>query len=85
MKPRAILINTARGAVVDQRALVEALESGVIGAAGLDVTDPEPLAAGHPLTRLENVVLAPHIASASHETRSRMAMMAATNCLDALG
>jgi glyoxylate reductase len=84
MKPKAILINTARGGVVDQDALVAALQSGAIAAAGLDVTDPEPLEVGHPLMRLDNVVLAPHIASASYETRSQMAMMAVTNCLDAL-
>ncbi|HEY8425736.1 MAG TPA: D-glycerate dehydrogenase, partial [Limnochordales bacterium] len=83
MKPTAILINAARGPVVDEAALVEALRSGQIRAAGLDVFEREPeMAPG--LAELPNVVLAPHIASASVETRSKMAEMAATNVLEAL-
>jgi len=78
MRPTAILINTARGPVVDEAALVEALKSRRIAAAGLDVYEREPaLAAG--LTELDNVVLLPHVGSATRETRSRMAVMAAEN------
>lgn len=79
MKPSAILINTARGRVVDTDALYTALTSGQILAAGLDVTDPEPLPADHPLVGLPNCVIAPHIASATVQTRDAMATMAATN------
>jgi phosphoglycerate dehydrogenase-like enzyme len=67
MKPSAILINTARGPIVDQEALLEALTAGRIAGAGLDVFDLEPLPAGHPLTRLENVVLTPHSAGVTPE------------------
>lgn len=79
MKESAVLINTARGPVVDTDALVEALQSGEIWGAGLDVTDPEPLPADHPLLSIDRAVICPHIASASEATRSRMAQLAAEN------
>jgi glyoxylate reductase len=81
MKPDAILVNTSRGPVVDQRALFEALRDGVIGAAALDVTDPEPIAPDDPLLTLDNCLVVPHIASASRATRGKMAAMAAANLL----
>ena len=84
MKPSAILINTSRGQVVDEGALVQALKDREIAGAGLDVYEREPaLAQG--LRDLDNVVLAPHIASSSHETRLRMCMMASRNLLAGLG
>jgi glyoxylate reductase len=81
MKPGAILINTARGAVVDQDAMVRALKSGILGGAGLDVTDPEPVPLRDAILRLDNVVITPHIGSASTATRARMAAMAVDNIL----
>lgn len=81
MKPTAVLINTARGGVVDQRALYDALVGGVIGGAALDVTDPEPMPPDDPLLRLSNVTIVPHIGSASQRTRDKMARMAADNLL----
>jgi len=81
MKPTAILVNTSRGPVVDSMALVDALRDGVIAAAALDVTDPEPMSASHPLVSLPNCLIVPHIASASRATRGKMAAMAAANLL----
>ena len=81
MKPTAVLVNTSRGPVVDSMALVDALKNGVIAAAALDVTDPEPLPADHPLVGLDNCLVVPHIASASRATRGKMASMAAANLL----
>jgi glyoxylate reductase len=84
MKSSAVLVNTARGPVVDQAALAEALREGTIAAAGLDVTDPEPMAPDDPLLQLDNCLVVPHIASASHATRGKMAEMAAANLLAGL-
>ncbi|MCX8181259.1 MAG: glyoxylate reductase [Thermofilaceae archaeon] len=81
MKPTAILINTSRGAVVDEEALVKALKEGWIAAAGLDVFEKEPLPPEHPLTKLDNVVLAPHVGSATLETRASMAKLVAENLI----
>ena len=72
MKPTAILVNTSRGPVVDTDALVAALRGGVIAAAALDVTDPEPLAADHPLVAMDNCLVVPHIASASRSEERRV-------------
>ena len=84
MKPTAILINTSRGPVVDQKALYEALRDKVIYAAGLDVFDVEPISKDDPLLTLDNVTVVPHIASASFATRTRMATMAAENLIAGL-
>ena len=81
MKSTAVLINTSRGGVVDQEALYQALVQGEIAAAGLDVTDPEPLPADHPLVSLENCVILPHIGSATVATRTKMAVMTTENLL----
>jgi len=84
MKPTAILINTSRGPVVDQAALYEALRDGVIAAAGLDVFEVEPVPLDEPLLKLENVVVLPHIGSASIATRTKMAVIAAENLIAGL-
>ncbi len=84
MKPTAVLVNTARGGVVDPAALYEALRDGVILAAGLDVTEPEPIAPDDPLLTLDNCLVMPHIASASVATRRKMAEMAVDNVIAGL-
>jgi glyoxylate reductase len=84
MKPTAILVNAARGPVVDTEALVHALREGEILGAALDVTDPEPLPADHPLVSMPNCIVVPHTASATVQTRDRMATLAAENLLAGL-
>jgi lactate dehydrogenase-like 2-hydroxyacid dehydrogenase len=84
MKPTAVLINTSRGSVVDGDALYDALVEGQIAYAALDVTDPEPLPPDHKLLTLDNCLVVPHIASASHATRTKMAVLAAENLLAGL-
>lgn len=81
MKANAILVNASRGAIIDPKALFEALRDGVIAGAGLDVTEPEPIDMSDPLLTLENVIIAPHIGSASHQTRARMASLAVENVI----
>jgi glyoxylate reductase len=81
MKPNAVLVNTARGSVVDPEALYEALKERRIFGAGLDVTEPEPLPLDSPLLTLDNIVITPHIASGSTATRALMAWMAARNLI----
>jgi glyoxylate reductase len=84
MKPTALLVNTSRGGVVDQDALRAALHAGEIAGAALDVTEPEPLPADHPLLDAPNLLVVPHIGSATVRTRARMAEMAVENLLAAL-
>lgn len=84
MKPNAILVNTARGSVVDPTALYTALKHNCIQAAALDVTEPEPLPMDSPLLELDNLIICPHIASASNSTRARMSIMAAENLIAGL-
>jgi len=81
MKPTAYFVNTTRGPVVDQDALYEALKSGEIAGAAIDVTVPEPLPADHPLLTLDNCLVMPHVASATGDTRLKMAMMCVENVL----
>ncbi len=84
MKPTSVLINVARGPVVDTAALTAALAERRIYAAGLDVTDPEPLPRDHPMLQLDNVVIAPHLGSATEQTRQRMAEVSVENLLRGL-
>jgi glyoxylate reductase len=84
MKPSAYLVNTARGPVVDTVALAAALHAGEIAGAALDVTEPEPLPGDHPLLDAPNLLVLPHLGSATHATRERMADMAADNLLAGL-
>ncbi len=84
MKRSAIFVNTARGGIVEHGALIAALRAGEIAGAALDVTDPEPLPLDSPLYGFPNVIITPHIASASDATRSKMAEMAAVNIIEVL-
>ena len=81
MKSSGILINTARGSIVDQAALYKALKDGVIAGAGIDVTDPEPIDPNDPLLTLRNVVVTPHIGSASTDAIDGMGITAASNII----
>ena len=81
MKQTAVFINVSRGPVVNQDDLHEALVSGTIAAAGLDVTTPEPLPPSHPLYHLDNCVITPHIASAELESRYKLGILAVNNLL----
>ncbi|HKZ56005.1 MAG TPA: NAD(P)-dependent oxidoreductase [Anaerolineales bacterium] len=83
-KPTAVIVNTARRPIVDQRALAEALADKRIAGAALDVTDPEPIELGSPLLELENVIITPHMASASRQARDQMSIMAAENLIAGL-
>src|SRR5207248_11145604 len=84
MKKTAILVNASRGPVVDTGALAAALEARTIAGAAIDVADPEPLPAGHPLRRLPNALVTPHMATQSRETREQMSDLAARNILEVL-
>ena len=84
MKPSAIIVNTSRGAVINQMALYQALKTGQIFAAAIDVTDVEPIPPDDPLLTLDNIIITPHIGSASFITRQKMAIMAANNLLAGL-
>jgi glyoxylate reductase len=84
MKPSAIFVNAARGPIVDTSALVDALTNKTIAYAALDVTDPEPPPADHPLLKLPNILITPHIGSATTETRTSMAQLTADNLLAGL-
>lgn len=84
MKPTSVLINTARGGVIDQAALIAALREGRIAGAGIDVTDPEPPPRGDPIFDVPNLLVLPHIGSATHATREAMAHIAVDNLLAGL-
>lgn len=84
MKKTSVLVNTARGEVIDQDALLSALQKGQIFAAGLDVTDPEPLPTEHALFKLKNVIILPHIGSATYEARRAMSILAAEKIIAGL-
>lgn len=85
MKKTGIIVNISRGQLIDQAALIKALKDGEIFAAGLDVMDPEPLNRDSELLKLSNVVLTPHIGSATNNTRNAMAELTAKNILRGLG
>ena len=80
MKHGVVLINTARGGLIDEEALFDALQTGHVAAAGLDVLSTEPAGAGHPLFALDNVVVTPHVAWLTPETLSRSIAIAMENC-----
>jgi glyoxylate reductase len=84
MKSNAVFVNTSRGTVVDQKALYHALKNGKIFAAGIDVTETEPISPDDPLLTLSNIIIPPHIGSSSFATRTKMAMMVAENLLAGL-
>jgi D-3-phosphoglycerate dehydrogenase len=84
MKPGALLVNTARGAVVDEEALIDALRSGRLGGAGLDTFASEPLAAGHALLAMDQVLLTPHVAGVTRDAAIRVAMMTAAHVVDVM-
>jgi glyoxylate reductase len=84
MKPGAVLINTSRGSVIDPQALYYALSNRRIGAAAIDVTEPEPIPGDSPLLALDNLIITPHIASAGIRARTRMAEKAAANLIAGL-
>jgi glyoxylate reductase len=84
MKKNAVLVNTSRGPLVDNMALFEVLKDGKIAFAALDVTEPEPIPAGHPLLSLDNILITPHLGSASNATRTKMSQMAADNLIAVL-
>ncbi len=84
MKPTAIIVNTARGGIVNERALCDALAAGRIAGAGIDVFEKEPAAVDHPLLKLENVIVAPHLAGVTRESMARMAVATVRNILSVL-
>ena len=84
MKPNAVLVNVARGGVLDQNALYEALSNGTIAGAALDVTEPEPIDPNHPLLTLDNVLIVPHLGSATAATRLKMVTMSCDNLIAGL-
>jgi glyoxylate reductase len=84
MRPTAILVNTSRGAVIDQAALISALRAGEIAAAAIDVTDPEPPPPGDPIYETPNLLVVPHIGSATRTARARMTELAVENLLAGL-